>query len=291
MFTSPGDNSAHRTIYIDDPGTLFFAGDIHGHIHLLKEAMDKAGFKPESGHKIILCGDVVDGHRGSTQAVAFLHHEYVDSVLGNHDVMMLNEAPKCDEKTYRIIADYFSHDNAVWQLKEYIRGNYRFVMEKDFVPLPQIIEQDRDFLRWVANDGDWYFRCGYGEAKLALRKLQEANLPNTIEIKTPEGNIGVVHAAVPRLDWQALRSKRDVAVNDDSLWARRRLVAYQEGKISFDDFRDIEGLNALVLGHSNVKPGEICVINNSWYLDTNTKSGNMPCVIRASDILAGKKPG
>tara|TARA_Y100001934_G_C11660715_1_gene454338 strand:- start:60 stop:365 length:306 start_codon:yes stop_codon:yes gene_type:complete len=101
----------------------------------------------------------------------------------------------------------------------------------------------------------------------------------------------VVHAAVPRLDWKALRAKRDVAVNDDSLWARRRLVAYQEGKISSDDFRDIEGLDALVLGHSNVKPGEFCVINNSWYLDTNTKSGNMPCVIRASDILAGKKPG
>lgn len=30
MFTSPGDNSAHRTIHIDDPGTLFLQGTYMG---------------------------------------------------------------------------------------------------------------------------------------------------------------------------------------------------------------------------------------------------------------------
>ncbi|MDV9031738.1 metallophosphoesterase [Pseudomonas sp. RAC1] len=116
---------------------------------------------------------------------------------------------------------------------------------------------DLDMYR--AAGGSWFLDLAPSE-QLHLVEHFEA-LPIAMQIPTPLGLIGLLHADSPFPDWQQLRAgleAGDPNVQEVCQWSRRRLKTH--------DVRPVEGLRALLVGHTPVP--EHRVLGNVWHLDT-----------------------
>ncbi|MBF8742994.1 metallophosphoesterase [Pseudomonas guariconensis] len=89
-----------------------------------------------------------------------------------------------------------------------------------------------------------------------------AQMPLGMEVRTPGGLVGLLHADSPFPDWPTLRARLE-AVDDPHVrevcqWSRRRL---REG-----DTEPVAGLRALLVGHTPVVQAKR--LGNVWHLDT-----------------------
>ena len=80
----------HQHFPINELGTDFFVGDIHGHYQLLLDSLSQAGFDEYNGDRVFLVGDLVNRGPDSASCVDLLLKKYIHSSFGNHDEMMLS---------------------------------------------------------------------------------------------------------------------------------------------------------------------------------------------------------
>jgi serine/threonine protein phosphatase 1 len=89
-----------------------------------------------------------------------------------------------------------------------------------------------------------------------------ACMPLAIQVETPTGTVGIVHAEVPGNDWERLRHP-DKQAKEVALWARDR--------IEFGDDTVVSGIDRVYVGHTPIdKPTQL---GNVHYIDTGAVFG------------------
>lgn len=92
----PHTLTPHRTLPRNSAGQDYFVGDIHGQYSHLLEQLDAVGFDRRHD-RLIATGDLIDRGEENTEVLDLLEQPWFFSVLGNHEIMMLewllNDAP------------------------------------------------------------------------------------------------------------------------------------------------------------------------------------------------------
>lgn len=84
----PDTLTAHRMLPRNTLGHDYFVGDIHGQYSHLVAQLDAAGFNPKVD-RLIATGDMIDRGEENIDVLAMLEHPWFYSVLGNHEIMLL----------------------------------------------------------------------------------------------------------------------------------------------------------------------------------------------------------
>ncbi|MBB4861246.1 serine/threonine protein phosphatase 1 [Pseudomonas nitritireducens] len=156
--------------------------------------------------RLFVVGDLVDRGRGSHRVLNFLAKPWVYSIRGNHEDMLID-------------------------------------LYKDDVDPPE------DLLhmlvqRFPGNGMHWWLDVEPETRRQIITELRK--LPLIMEVATPRGPFGIVHAEVPLgMSWQDFKAsvaKQDERVVAEALWGRKRLE------------RDIEqavpGIGRIFVGHT-----------------------------------------
>ena len=149
-------------------------------------------------------------------------------------------------------------------------------------------DQWRSHPEWLLlNGGEWWY--GLDDAERARFLVRLGALPFALEVSTPWGSVGIVHADVSAgLSWpeftQALRSGDDHA-RATAIWSRTRA----DGQV-----RDaVEGIDRVVCGHTISMDGAIMVRGNVWFIDTGaflSPDGEALTVLALQELFAASTP-
>ena len=139
-------------------------------------------------------------------------------------------------------------------------------------------QHDRD--HYERNGGGWFLALPDDRRKAIGQVLD--TLPVTIEIKTADGPVGIVHAEAPT-EWPTLLAlleghgsisedmRRDII--EVCLWSRER--------INKGDRKPIEGVSRVYLGHTPLS--EPVVLGNVVYVDTGIVYGHALTMINLAE--------
>lgn len=112
-----------------------------------------------------------------------------------------------------------------------------------------------------SNGGEWYWDCSPEKQKAIYEAFK--SLPLAMEIESPNGLIGIIHAEVPYNDWERFRgiTKAELEWNGcaTAQWART--------KYDKQDDSDVKGLYKCLVGHTPVNSGEVEQLGNTYYCD------------------------
>ena len=115
----------------------------------------------------------------------------------------------------------------------------------------------------LANGGAWLYARSSVEQACYVELL--ADLPLIIEVETPQGLIGIVHADCPyhlwsEFTWAAKDGSQAEAEHVSAMaqWSRRRITA--------EDCSGVDGVRAVVVGHTPVR--RPAVLGNVYHIDT-----------------------
>lgn len=100
-------------------------------------------------------------------------------------------------------------------------------------------------------------------------------LPVAIELETEHGILGIVHADVPKADWNSFKDDllyydniKANQVKDHSIWNRSRIDAI----MCMCTAKTIENIDAVAFGHTVLD--DVVVFKNSVYIDTGAVFGS-----------------
>lgn len=83
------DLLVHRAVSRNPMGRDWVCGDLHGHFDVLQAALAQSGFDPRND-RLFLLGDLIDRGPQSRELLNWvLSTAYVDSVMGNHELMFI----------------------------------------------------------------------------------------------------------------------------------------------------------------------------------------------------------
>ena len=115
------------------------------------------------------------------------------------------------------------------------------------------------------NGFDWWRDLGGGARQDVLDAIRK--MPIAIEVATPRGTVGLVHADVPGgLTWQqflAALESRDMKVAHDALWGRDR--------VQREDMTGVAGVGRVFVGHTPLR--SLVKLGNVYAVDTGAVFG------------------
>lgn len=215
-------------------GATFVCGDIHGHFDELYVALDEIGFNFKED-RLICTGDLIDrGPENEMMINLLITKNWFYSVLGNHDL-------------FPILASNASEKH----------------------------EADHWLYWWGRNGGEWLNEYKDKEAKYKeISDIFLEHLPLSIELETRNGEmVGVIHADVPLLDWNAIDDydMQNIKHEDSPVWNRDNIQMQIKDKVV--------GIDKVYHGHTIVK--DIHKLGNRYYIDTGSyKKGGKITVIK-----------
>lgn len=124
-------------------------------------------------------------------------------------------------------------------------------------------DQWRSHPEWLLlNGGEWWYELDDSARAVFRTHLRE--LPFALEVNTPWGSVGIVHADVSAgLSWpeftQALLSG-DERARATAIWSRARADGYVH--------HPVDGVDRVVCGHTISANGATMVRGNVWFIDT-----------------------
>jgi serine/threonine protein phosphatase 1 len=121
-----------------------------------------------------------------------------------------------------------------------------------------------DVFSWICNGGSWF--TGLSPPEQQAFALQFAELPIAIEIETPDGLVGIIHADCPVSSWDQLRAELQLPESDKQLRAVLLRCMWSRTRIQAGDTRGVHGLRALVVGHTPLR--QPVVLGNVYHIDT-----------------------
>lgn len=121
-----------------------------------------------------------------------------------------------------------------------------------------------DVENWVYNGGAWFAGLAWDEQREFATQFNE--LPIAIEVETPEGLVGLVHADCPFPSWGELQfelegpssNKRMKLVTNTCMWSRSRMES--------GDTTGVLDIRAVVCGHTPLR--QPVVLGNVYHIDT-----------------------
>ncbi|MHD0644727.1 metallophosphoesterase [Pseudomonas aeruginosa] len=187
---------------------------------------------------LLVVGDLLDRGPDSWRVANFLKMPYVHAVRGNHEDFLI----------------------------EMYAGEVE--------PPEEVIEMfDR---RWPQNGLKWWLSVKHEQRLEIINSIRQ--LPVILEVKTPRGSFGVVHADVPSgMSWQDF--KKAIAANDENTLAyalegRRRLAR--------GDDTPVPGIGRIFVGHT-VQGEGMSKLGNIYYLDTGAVFAELDKTIREGE--------
>lgn len=121
-----------------------------------------------------------------------------------------------------------------------------------------------DVDNWVYNGGAWFAGLPWDEQREFAAQFRE--LPIAIEVETPKGPIGIVHADCPFPTWAQLRTALEAPESNKQLKLVQNTCMWSRSRIELSEKHGVEDLRALVVGHTPVRSPAI--LGNVIYIDT-----------------------
>ncbi|WP_175899370.1 metallophosphoesterase [Burkholderia vietnamiensis] len=242
-------------------GRDFVVGDIHGCFSLLDAELTARQFDP-TRDRLFSVGDLIDRGAESLCLLDAVGRHGIHAVRGNHEQALLDWVQDRDPDTL----DTPTVMQAIAG-SAYADG------------LTQAL---------ISHGGQWFMDLYRSDDDDAARMRQDivryfTLLPWAIEIETPHGRIGIVHADAPNEQWSNLtrelemRNERGCDARDQVLWDRRR---WKNRELS----THIGGVTAVIVGHSPTY--EIAQRGNVINIDTGAAYGNKLTVLDLADVPA-----
>lgn len=129
-----------------------------------------------------------------------------------------------------------------------------------------------DFACYTANGGAWFLALTKPEQRLIADAF--GSLPITIDVDTPDGLVGIVHADCPLYSWPELLKALEGASGEQyaqmCIWSRERV---QVGNTT-----NVEGVHSVIVGHTPMKASKW--LGNVRYIDTGAVFGHQLTIIR-----------
>jgi serine/threonine protein phosphatase 1 len=265
-------------------GRAFFVGDIHGQYDLLMQALNEKGFSHAEGDTLFCLGDLVDGGTGNEALLALITEPWFFTILGNHEHMMFNATYELTEKTFIDIQHFLIEEDGLKKIRSVLYGEANSDVRKEvfyYLNTPQI--------NWIGNGGHWFFdtyqSIGYAKRMQMIASIKCEHMPIGREVVTPHGVIGLLHAESPLTNWNTL--KENVASMKRAhhiFWSREKYEIYQTLPDFIEEFV-IEGVDALLLGHTITPNLKALVLGNSIMMDVGAKMGNKPLVLSSVEVM------
>lgn len=121
-----------------------------------------------------------------------------------------------------------------------------------------------DIGNWLQNGGAWFMSLTDAERGEFAAQFRE--LPIAIEVDTPEGIIGLLHADCPFPSWQHLLEQLDGGAEGGVLRNIKNACMWSRRRIELSDMSGVEGVRALVVGHTPLtRP---TALDNVIHIDT-----------------------
>jgi serine/threonine protein phosphatase 1 len=114
----------------------------------------------------------------------------------------------------------------------------------------------------LRHGGEWVTRLPQARRQQLIQALQA--LPLAMEVGTPNGWVGLVHAACPGNDWNAMRALN--LADLDSLHTDAGQCLWSAQRALTADTSRVRNIRAVVHGHATV--GKHLVLGNAHFIDT-----------------------
>lgn len=121
-----------------------------------------------------------------------------------------------------------------------------------------------DIGNWLHNGGYWFMGRPTVEQQCYQVVFQE--LPIVIEVETPDGVVGLVHADCPFASWGELIQALERPVSIRDLKLLKNACMWSRSRIENDVDNVVEGIRAVVCGHTPVR--QPVVLGNVYHIDT-----------------------
>jgi serine/threonine protein phosphatase 1 len=121
-----------------------------------------------------------------------------------------------------------------------------------------------DVFSWICNGGSWFTELSPFEQQAFATQFTE--LPIAIEIETPGGWVGIIHADCPVPSWDQLRTELESPESDKQLRLVELRCMWSRARVQDGDTRGVQGLRALVVGHTPLR--QPAVLGNVYHIDT-----------------------
>lgn len=240
-------------------GHLYVVGDLHGEFDALMKALRALSFN-RAVDRLLLVGDVHDRGTHSGQCLELLREPWVDSVLGNHELMLLNSV---DE------------DGSL------LRGRSGM------------------YEGWMANGGEWVEESSR-ENRAAWRRLLLDRVPLYWIVERRDGRrVLVCHAEAEPVLLPDVMALGDMPVSlaslqaSPTLWGRQTLRVVEDDTLSLQRKKQLlaplEGVLFSVHGHSQLSMAGW--VNNRLFVDTGAVFGNLLTLVDVDHTVPGRPGG
>jgi serine/threonine protein phosphatase 1 len=132
---------------------------------------------------------------------------------------------------------------------------------------------------YLVNGGGWFLALDDSRQKLIADVLD--TLPILIEVDTPDGRVGVVHAEISGDSWDEFRDALESADSNNKRNRLREIALWSRTRISYGDASRIKDLHRLYVGHTPVK--HPVMLGNVCYIDTGCVFGGKLTVVSIND--------
>ncbi|QQX60889.1 metallophosphoesterase [Pseudomonas chlororaphis] len=121
-----------------------------------------------------------------------------------------------------------------------------------------------DVDNWIYNGGSWFAGLAWDEQREFSVRFRD--IPIAIEVETPGGLIGIVHADCPFPAWGQLRAELEMPESNKRLKLVKNTCMWSRGRIQDGNQAGVDGLRALVCGHTPLR--KPAVLGNVFHIDT-----------------------
>jgi serine/threonine protein phosphatase 1 len=237
-------------------GRVFAVGDLHGEFYALMMALHAVEFDFKKD-RVLFVGDIHDRGRSSEKCLELLREPWADSVLGNHELMMLESVDS---------------DGS-------IMGGGNSLVEM-----------------WMANGGEWALEAPK-QNRAEWRRLVLDTVPLNWVVERRDGRKVLVCHAEPDpallADVVTLKN-RPIPIRELrgslTIWGRRILRIAGDGELSRYQkqplLHPVEGVLFSVHGHTQLKMASW--VNNQLFADTGAVFGNSLTLVDLDHAIPGR---
>ena len=250
---------------------------------MLLEQLESVLFSPENGDVLVSVGDIIDGGFENDDMIRLLDEPWFNVAYGNHEQLMKRATKSITEEDFDRVSSFLIDQGGLQMVYD---------LNNDIATVDSIKKVAESLtkkeLHWVANGGAWFYDVfyakGFAYRRAQAAKLFQAELPLAIEVNHPKGRVGVVHAGLKGNNWNNIEFIARYRPNQ-LLWMRDHIMAFENDEKPAVKLGLVQGVDALVVGHSVPKRGLPLILANTMYIDVGAKQGKPPFVIEITDVL------
>lgn len=134
-----------------------------------------------------------------------------------------------------------------------------------------------DMGNYLVNGGGWFLSMPDSHQKMYAEVFDD--LPIAIEIDTPSGRVGIIHADLGEYtDWDEFTQAIEMADSNNKRKNIREIALWSRSRISYDVTTPIAGVTAVYVGHTPVKESKW--LGNVHYIDTGAVFGGKFTIVK-----------